>query len=85
MPLEILHLALMLFRRSTGFEGSEVAAFARFRIDFAGIEPVFAGLQFSDHVEHRVLTKPLGNNLATRPLVPVGLIALSLALPCRIA
>jgi hypothetical protein len=42
MPLEILHGALMLFRRRAGFEGSKVSAFARFRVDFAGIEPVFA-------------------------------------------
>ncbi len=42
MPLEILHGALVLFRRRTGFEGAEVTALARSGVDFAGIEPVFA-------------------------------------------
>ncbi|MCK1639185.1 hypothetical protein IVA95_16630 [Bradyrhizobium sp. 157] len=42
VPFEILHGAFVLFRRSTRFEGSEITAFAGFRIDFAGIEPVFA-------------------------------------------
>jgi hypothetical protein len=30
MPLEILHGALMLFRRHAGLEGSKVTALARF-------------------------------------------------------
>src|ERR1044072_8516381 len=58
MPLEVLHVALVLFRRCTRLEGAEVAALAGFRVDFAGIEPVFARLQFSDHVKHRLLTRP---------------------------
>src|SRR5439155_18136474 len=40
MPLEILHLALVLFRRRPRFEGAEIAALAGLRIDLSGIEPV---------------------------------------------
>jgi hypothetical protein len=49
MPFEILHGALVLFRRLPRFEGAEIAALAGLRIYFPGIEPVFAGLQFADH------------------------------------
>jgi hypothetical protein len=49
MPLEILHLALMLFGRHARFEGAEVAALAGFRVQLARIEPVLAGSQLADH------------------------------------
>jgi hypothetical protein len=49
MPLEILHVPLVLFRRGARFEGAEIAALAGFRIHFSGIEPIFARSQFSDH------------------------------------
>src|SRR6478735_11029533 len=49
VPLEILHVALVFFRRRARFEGAEIAPLAGLRIDLAGIEPVFARLQFSDH------------------------------------
>src|ERR1700742_3923487 len=49
MPLEILHIAFVLLCRSARLEGAEIAALAGLRIDLAGIEPVFAGLQFADH------------------------------------
>jgi hypothetical protein len=49
MPFEILHGALVLLCSRARFEGSEVAASARFRIDLAGIEPVLAGSQFANH------------------------------------
>src|SRR5205085_5526543 len=84
MPLEILHRALVLFRRRAGFEGAKVAALAGFRVDFAGIEPVFARLQFSDHRKHHLLASPVRNNCAAGLLVPVRRFALSLALRCRI-
>jgi hypothetical protein len=42
MPFEILYGTLVLFRCRTGLEGSKVAALAGFRVDFAGIQPVFA-------------------------------------------
>jgi hypothetical protein len=59
MPLEILHGAFVLFRRRAGFEGSKVTAPARFRVYFAGIEPVFARLQFSDHRIRPLIDEPL--------------------------
>jgi hypothetical protein len=49
MPLEVLHIALVLFGCGARFESAEIAAFAGLRIELAGIEPVFAGLQFADH------------------------------------
>jgi len=49
VPFEILNLALVLFRSRARFEGAEIAALAGFWIHFSGIEPVFAGLQFTDH------------------------------------
>src|SRR5258705_11915909 len=85
MPFEILHGTLVLFRRRARFEGSEVAAFAGFRVYFAGIEPVFARLQFSDHRKHHLLASPVRNNCAAGPLVPGGLFALSQALQRRTA
>jgi hypothetical protein len=42
MPFEVLHVALVLFGGGARFEGAEIAAFAGFRIELAGIEPVFA-------------------------------------------
>jgi hypothetical protein len=49
MPLEILHLALVLLGGRARFERAEIAALARLRVDFAGVEPIFAGLQFAYH------------------------------------
>ena len=49
MPLEILHGALVLFSGYARFEGAEIAALAGLRVQFSGIEPVFARLQLSDH------------------------------------
>ena len=49
MPLEILHVALVLFRSRARFEGAEIAALAGLRIHLSGIEPVLARLQFADH------------------------------------
>ena len=49
MPLEILHVALVLLGGRARLEGAEIAALAGLRIGLAGIEPVFAGLQFADH------------------------------------
>jgi hypothetical protein len=47
MPFEILHVPLVLLRGCTRFERAEVTTLAGFRVDFPGIEPVFARLQFS--------------------------------------
>src|SRR5882757_9017821 len=49
MPLEIPHLALVLFRSRARFEGAEIAALAGLRIELSGIKPVPARLQFADH------------------------------------
>jgi hypothetical protein len=50
MPFEILYVAFMLLGSGAGLESTEVASLAGFRIDLAGIEPVFARSQLSDHV-----------------------------------
>jgi hypothetical protein len=49
VPLEILYVAFMLFGRSARLEGTKITPLASFWIDLAGIEPVFARGQFSDH------------------------------------
>src|SRR5258707_307015 len=49
VPLEILHVSLVLFRRRARVESAEIAALAGLGIDLAGIEPVLARLQFADH------------------------------------
>jgi hypothetical protein len=47
--LEILNRAFVLLRCSFAVERAEVFSFARFRIFLAGIQPILAGFQFSDH------------------------------------
>jgi len=47
--LEELHGALVLFRRLTRAERSQISALAGFWIRFPGIEAIVAGLEFSDH------------------------------------
>jgi hypothetical protein len=42
VPLEILNVALVLFRRCARFEGAEIAALAGLWVDLAGVEPVLA-------------------------------------------
>lgn len=42
MPLEILHVAFVLFGCSARFEGTEIATLAGLGIDLARIETVFA-------------------------------------------
>lgn len=42
MVLEILHRALVLFRRRLAFERAEVAAFARLRIFLPRVEAIFS-------------------------------------------
>lgn len=49
MSLEILNRFLVFLGRSLRFEGAEIASFACFRILFPRIQPIFAGLKFSDH------------------------------------
>src|SRR5215471_18632805 len=47
--LEVLNVALVLFRCRARLERAEVAPFARLRILFARVQPVPAGGEFSDH------------------------------------
>ena len=86
VPFEILHGALVLFRCRAGFEGSKVATLTGFRVDFTGIEPVFARLQFSDHGKSRLVGQPLSAIIAPRGLLfRAGYSRCLQALRCRIA
>src|SRR5664279_4551168 len=49
MPLEILHLPLVLFGGGARLEGAEIATLAGLRIELPRVQPVFAGAQFADH------------------------------------
>ena len=49
MPFEILNRAFVFFRRSLAVERAEIFSFARSRIYLAGIQPILAGFQFSNH------------------------------------
>src|SRR5437773_7688655 len=69
MPLEILHVALVLFRSRPRFEGAEIAALAGLRIHLSGIEPVLPRLQFADHDTPPPSRTPRINR-DCRPLVP---------------
>jgi hypothetical protein len=47
--LEILNRAFVFLRRSLAVERAEIFPFPRFRIFLAGIQPILAGFEFSDH------------------------------------
>ena len=49
VPLEILDLALVFLGRRPGLEGTEIAALAGPGVLLAGVEPVLAGFQLTDH------------------------------------
>ncbi len=51
VPFEKLHSPLVLLRRLTRLERAEVAALAGLRIGLAGVEAVFAGFEFADHMQ----------------------------------
>src|ERR1041385_8465895 len=51
VPFEKLHRALVLLRGGAASERAEVAAPAGARISFAGVEPVAARLELSNHGE----------------------------------
>jgi hypothetical protein len=51
MPLEILHVAFVLFGSRTRSEGPEIATAAGLRVHLAGIKPVLAGRKLADHDE----------------------------------
>src|SRR4051812_4261860 len=49
VALEVLDVAFVLLGGLERLEGAQVAALARLRVELAGVEAVFAGLQFADH------------------------------------
>src|SRR5260370_24707642 len=49
MTFKVLHCLLVFLRRSFCLEGAETSSLTRLRIFFAGIQPVLAGFQLSDH------------------------------------
>src|SRR3954467_6072559 len=49
VPLEILHGALVLFRRREALERAKIPALAGRRIFLSGIKPVTTGFEFADH------------------------------------
>ena len=51
MTFKVLHCLLVFLRRSFCLEGAEISSLTRLRIFLAGIQPVLARFQFSDH-EH---------------------------------
>jgi hypothetical protein len=51
VPLEELHRALVLLRRSARLERTEIPALAGLRILLAGVEPVLARAEFANHCE----------------------------------
>jgi hypothetical protein len=48
-PFEILNGTFVFLRRGLGVERAKISSFVRLRIFLAGIQPVLAGFQFSDH------------------------------------
>jgi len=54
IPLEILNGTFVFLRPSVGVECAEISSFARLRIFLAGIQPVLAGFQSSNHEEFLV-------------------------------
>src|SRR5258708_7183312 len=49
VPLEILYLPFVLFRRLPRGKGAKIAALAGIGIGLARIEAIFAGFEFADH------------------------------------
>jgi hypothetical protein len=49
MTFEILHGALMIFRRLKAIKGAQISTLSSLRILLTWIETIFAGAQFSDH------------------------------------
>jgi hypothetical protein len=71
-PLEILNGTFVFLRPNLGIECAEISSFARL-IFLAGIQPVLAGFQFSDHdsIEYSQIrctprVKVQGNRLGRR-------------------
>ncbi len=54
MPLEELDGLLVFLCGFQGFKSSEISTLTGFRILFARVEPVTAGLQFPDHLRYLI-------------------------------
>ena len=65
MPFEILNRAFVFLRCSLRVEGAEISSFADPRIFLARVEPILAGLQFSNHAKVISNYSPLFGGLVT--------------------
>jgi hypothetical protein len=50
MAFEKLNFPFMLFRGSSGFKSAQVSSLTCLGINFPGIQSVFPGFQFADHI-----------------------------------
>jgi hypothetical protein len=50
VPFEVLDLAFVLFGGGARLERAKIAPALGFRIDFARIQPIFAGAELANHV-----------------------------------
>jgi hypothetical protein len=53
MSLEVLYLALMLLGSSACFERAQISPAFGFRVEFSGVQPIFARAEFSYHISHQ--------------------------------
>jgi len=58
-PLKVLNGSFVFLCLNLGSECAEISSFPGFRIFLAGMQPVFAGFQFSDHEDFRTRTQLL--------------------------
>jgi hypothetical protein len=49
MSLEVLHFTLMLLRGGACLERAQISSSLGFRVEFSGIQPIFARAEFSYH------------------------------------
>ena len=50
MPLEVLNLSLVFFRRLTRGEGSEISPLSSLGVQLSRVQAVVSGLEFPDHL-----------------------------------
>jgi hypothetical protein len=50
MSLEVLHFTLMLLRGGACLERAQIATSLRLRVEFSGIQPIFARAEFPYHI-----------------------------------
>src|SRR5690349_823677 len=90
MPLEILHLALVLFGLLACGEGAKIAALAGLGVNFSRVKAVFAGLQFADHCAASISWRTCGGSSPSQAgcwAVPsnIEVVLNGSNLPCRAA